>query len=90
MLIPDDADLVVTVSFNPAGTVEVRGQPAIDLVMRLCPSALEGRKFKYARHSWAFHNLIAHPLMQLLAFVGKSKAGLAIHDMTIPRPTSKR
>lgn len=69
---------------------EEEGIAAIDLAMRLGPQVLEGNPdFKFAKRSWAFHNLIAHPIMQLLALFGLTKLGLKIHDMTIPRPKEK-
>lgn len=59
---------------------------ALDALMRVCPQALEGRKLRWLRHRWAFHNLVAHPVMQLCAFVGLTKLGLKLHDHTVPRP----
>ncbi|OPZ34125.1 MAG: hypothetical protein BWY99_02652 [Synergistetes bacterium ADurb.BinA166] len=69
---------------------EIRGQAAIDLVMRRCPEALEGRRLRWARNAWAFHNLVAHPLLQLLHWAGLTKLGLRIHDATVPRPSGLR
>jgi hypothetical protein len=67
--------------------ITVENHAAIDLAMRFGPEVLEGNPdFKFAKHVWAFHNLIAHPLMQILAFFGLTKLGLKIHDSTIPRP----
>ncbi len=62
------------------------GTYAIDAVMLLRPFALEGRRFRWIRHVWAFHNLVAHPVMQLCAFAGFPRLGMRIHDATIPRP----
>ena len=64
----------------------LRGQAALDLVWRLSPRSLEGRRLRWARRAWAFHNLVAHPVMQLLAFVGLGAHGVRLHDATIPRP----
>lgn len=64
----------------------VAGGLAVDLVMRIDPSFFEGRRFHYVRSSWAFHNLVAHPLLQLCAWAGRTRAGLALHDATIPEP----
>lgn len=62
-------------------------QEAVDLVMRVGPHILEGNpSFKFAKNAWVFHNLIAHPLMQLCSFLGMTALGLRIHDATIPRP----
>ena len=62
------------------------GPDAIDAVYILRPSALEGRRFRYVRHSWAIHNLFAHPMMQVLAWCRQVKLGLWLHDITVPRP----
>ena len=34
---------------------------------------------------WAPHNLIAHPLMEILFQIGLESAGEYIHDITTPR-----
>src|SRR5688500_2235523 len=66
---------------------QVRGQEAINLIIKHCPELLEGNpELKFIKYSWVFHNLIAHPLMQLLFFFGFKKLGLKIHDITIPKP----
>lgn len=64
----------------------VEGVKAVEVIMRLCPAALEGRQMKYIRHRWAIHNLIGHPLMQLLAWLGFTKLGIKVHDATTPNP----
>jgi len=64
----------------------VRGPEAFNLVMQLCPSALEGRRAKYARHAWAIHNLIGHPLMQIFSWLHLPALGIKIHDATVPFP----
>lgn len=66
--------------------VRVAGGQAVDLVMRLDPSFFEGRRFRTVRSSWAFHNLVAHPILQLCAWAGYTRAGLVLHDATIPQP----
>jgi hypothetical protein len=70
-------------------SVGVSGGQAVDLVMRVDPSFFEGRRFHFVRSSWAFHNLVAHPLLQLLAWAGHTRAGLALHDATIPQPRAR-
>lgn len=72
------------------GEWTLAGPAAIDAVWQLKPSALEGRRFRWIRHAWAFHNLVAHPAMQLLAFAGHAKLGVRLHDATIPRPLGPR
>ncbi len=66
--------------------LELSGAPAVDLVMRLAPCFFEGRRFRWARSGWALHNLVGHPLLQLLAWAGRTPLGLRVHDATIPRP----
>ena len=39
----------------------VEGPQAFDVVMRLCPEALEGEQAKYNRHAWAIHNILDTP-----------------------------
>lgn len=34
---------------------------------------------------WAIHNLIAHPLSEILYWLGLSRLGFWLHDATIPR-----
>lgn len=68
------------------GAIELVGAEAVDLVMRLDPAFFEGRRFRWVRSSWALHNLVGHPLLQLLAWVGHTPLGLRVHDATVPRP----
>jgi hypothetical protein len=76
----------VVVTLRSGEKVYLHGQAAFDLVMAVKPSAFEGKRVRYARHAWAFHNLVAHPLLQVLAWLGQTRLGFAIHDMTVPRP----
>ncbi|NUP08176.1 MAG: hypothetical protein HOW73_19175 [Polyangiaceae bacterium] len=77
--------VAVHIENDPAATT-LWGGEAVDLVMRLAPAYFEGRRFHWVRSSWAFHNIVAHPLLQWLAWAGLTKLGLAIHDATIPHP----
>ena len=63
---------------------------AFEAVMLLHPTALEGRRLRWPKHAWAFHNIIAHPLMQLLVWLGFRRAGLWVHDVTVPKPIGIR
>jgi len=67
----------------------VEGPEAFNILMRLCPEALEGENVKYKRGAWAVHNLIGHPLMQILSWLGFTRLGLKIHDATVPNPITK-
>lgn len=68
----------------------LRGIPAVDFVFHACPRILEGKRFSWPKRAWAFHNLVAHPVMQLLAFVGLGALGVRVHDLSIPRPKGLR
>ena len=76
----------VGITYGGGQTACARDVDAYDLVLRLHPSALEGRRLRWVKHAWAMHNLVAHPLMQLLAWIGLPRLGLALHDCTVPRP----
>lgn len=79
----------VHVHYKDGEMEPVEGPQASDLLMRLCPEALEGERLKYARHAWAIHNLFGHPLMQIFAWLGLTGLGLKIHDKTVPNPITK-
>ena len=57
-----------------------------DAVMLLKPSALEGKRMRWQRNAWAFHNLVAHPIVQILAWLGLKKQAVRFHDWTTPVP----
>jgi hypothetical protein len=92
----DEIHTIVVENIVKDGTIDVyyhndvretiTGPEAFNLVMELCPNALEGMNAKYARHAWAVHNLIGHPLMQVCAWLHLTSLGLKIHDMTVPNP----
>lgn len=63
---------------------------AFEAVMLLHPAALEGRRLRWPKHAWAFHNLVAHPLMQVLVWLGFKKTGIWLHDATVPKPSGIR
>jgi len=67
----------------------VDGPQAVDVLMELDPSAIEGERLKHIRHTWALHNLIGHPLMQICAWLGLHRLALWIHDMSVPNPITK-
>jgi hypothetical protein len=71
-------------------THEMRDFDAFEAVMLLHPAALEGRRLRWPKHAWAFHNLVAHPVMQLLVWLGFRRAGIWLHDATVPKPIGLR
>jgi hypothetical protein len=85
-----DGVLHVFVFMRGAQTEALAGMDALDFIYRVAPRALEGRRYRWARWAWAFHNLIAHPLMQALAFVGAYRLAMRVHDATIPMPRGFR
>lgn len=68
------------------GEFEARGFDAIEIVMALKPSAVEGRRLRWRKNAWAFHNFIGHPVVQILAWMGFKKAAIRFHDWTTPTP----
>src|SRR5690349_945573 len=68
------------------GTDAAEGIHAIEALMELKPSALEGRRLRWAKRAWVVHNLIGHPLMQVLALLRLHRQALWIHDATVPKP----
>ena len=41
------------------------------------------------RFQWTLHNLIGHPLFEILYQLGQEKMSNAIHNMTVPYPERK-
>jgi len=78
--------LAAVVRLRNGETFEAQGPDAIELAYAIKPSVLEGRRMAHARHAWAFHNLVAHPVMQILAFFKAYHRALWIHDSTVPKP----
>ena len=68
------------------GTFILVGADAIDAVMLLKPSAFEGRRLRWVKHAWSAHNMLGHPLMQVLAWLGRPRLGVWVHEVTTPRP----
>lgn len=66
---------------------EVSGFDALNLVWKIQPSWLEGNNtVKWKKNAWAVHNLIAHPVMQILAWFKLYKQAMWVHDVTVPKP----
>ncbi len=71
---------------NSYETEIVTDAEALQLIMALCPTVLEGKKGRYWKNQWAIHNLIGHPLMQLFTWLGFRSLAVWIHDVTVPAP----
>lgn len=72
------------------GEFEIEGIDALEGAMLLNPACLEGKRLRWPKHVWAFHNLVGHPLMQLLAFARLYRWAFWVHDRTVPRPRGVR
>ncbi len=83
-------DLRLRVDFKSGSAIDVIGIQVIDILMVVKPSALESRRMRWYRHIWSFHNLVGHPVMQVLAFFKYYKAAIWVHDVTVPRPLGPR
>lgn len=59
---------------------------ALELAMRLKPSVLESRRLRWPRWAWMVHNMVGHPVMQVLALLRWYRAAFWVHDATVPRP----
>ncbi len=81
-------EFILTVHLKDGSQMECSGLDAIESLLALKPSALEGiETIKWKKGAWIVHNLIAHPVMQILALLGFVKAGLWIHDVSVPGGT---
>lgn len=83
-----DQESVVVKTANGAFTAT--GFHAIEVVMALKPSAVEGRRLRWRKGAWAIHNMVGHPVMQILAWFGFGAAGVRFHDWTTPKPLGFR
>ena len=72
------------------GEDTVSGFFAVELLWLLKPSALEGKRLFWKKNIWIIHNILAHPLMQILAFFKCYKLAMWIHDSTVPKPIEKK
>jgi len=77
---------VVHVFYEGGKQARMEGFDALEAVMLLNLSALEGRRLRWIKNAWAFHNLVAHPLMQLMVSCGWKKRAIWLHDVTVPKP----
>lgn len=80
------ADGFIRIQFNNGNTDHCYGPEAVDVIMRVCPAYLEGKRMKYAKNAWTIHNLIGHPAMQLLSWLRLTSLAIKVHDATVPFP----
>lgn len=57
---------------------------ALELILQIRPSALEGIGLQAPKLAWCIHNLIAHPMMQILALFHFYSLAFWVHDITVP------
>ena len=80
------AQMRVRATMQDGRVLDVEGSDAVELVMRVLPSALEGKRLRWVRRAWMIHNTVGHLGMQVLAWLGRPDLGLLLHDATVPRP----
>lgn len=83
-------ELVVDVHLRDGSCLRATEIDALELAMLTKPSVLEGKRLRWAKRAWLVHNLVGHPLMQLLALFGCYRKAFAVHEATVPRPTGRR
>jgi hypothetical protein len=83
-----DASIPKVLVFDDMGCVHTCTENnAIEALMSVKASLLEGHRMKWAKNAWVVHNVIGHPVMQLLALAGHYDLAMKVHDLTIPKPT---
>jgi len=82
----ESLEVVLLVKSPYVKHLKLEGIDAINFIYRCYPNALEGKRLKWLKHRWIIHNLIGHPLMQLLSIFKFYKTAMKIHDWTIPKP----
>jgi hypothetical protein len=63
---------------------------ALEFIMQVKPSMLEGKRLAWPKFVWFIHNMFAHPLTQIFALCKLYKIAFWIHDVTIPKPLGKK
>lgn len=66
------------------GTYQLEGTEAVEALLVIHPIALEAAGARWIKRSWTLHNLIGHPVLEILARLGFPKLGLRVHDATMP------
>jgi hypothetical protein len=78
-------ELYATVTLRNGQTFECHDIDALELAFAIKPSAVEGKRLRYAKNAWLVHNLVGHPVMQLLAIFKRYRWAFWVHDATAPR-----
>lgn len=69
--------------------ITAHGIDAVELMMQVKPVMVEGHRLRYGRWDWLVHNLVGHPVMQLLAVFRLYRWAFWVHDATVPRPRGR-
>lgn len=83
-------NLIIKVSLTNDKVIIIKDLEAIEFLMQVKPSAMEGRRLFWAKNVWFIHNVFGHPLTQFFAMLGFKKLAFWIHDVTVPKPIGKR
>lgn len=79
--------LEVTVHLVNGNTLLATHIDALELAMLIKPEVLESRRLRWPKWAWLVHNLLGHPVMQVLALLRLYRWAFWVHDATVPRPT---
>jgi len=82
-------ELILIVGFQDQ-TIQITGIDALESAMALRPSILESKRLDWPKFMWAVHNLIGHPVMQILALFKFYDAAFWVHDVTVPKPSGAK
>lgn len=81
--------LEVDVHLLNGEVITATGIDAVELMMQVKPVMVEGHRLRYGRFDWLVHNLIGHPVMQVLALARLYRWAFWVHDATVPRPRGR-
>lgn len=51
----------------------------------MIPATRERRLAKLGRFAWTLHNVVGHPLSEVLHQIGAQRASNWVHDVTMPK-----
>lgn len=83
-------ELQVTVHLTNGTVIVVSDIDAIELAMTIKPSVLESKRLRWPKYMWMIHNIIGHPVMQILALCRCYRAAFTVHDVTVPKPIGRK
>ena len=81
---------IVDIHTHNNASFRAEGFDAIEAIYILKPGALEGKRLKWQRNAWAWHNFVIHPVMQILVWFGFKKQAIRLHDRSVPEPIGLR